>query len=65
MKLKAMKNTHKNGVLKKKRNGKPKGQTLKNLSYKLDCHDKLQLFSSTFTIIVSRVNEGIICISNP
>jgi len=37
-----------------------KGQTMKNPSkFKLDCPNKLQMFSSTFTIVVSRVNEVI------
>jgi len=43
-----MKNTHKNGVSKKKR--MKKGQTMNNPSnFKLDCPNKLQMFSSTFT----------------
>jgi len=43
-----MKNTHKNGVYKKKR--MKKGQTMKNPgNFKLDCPNKLQIFSSTFT----------------
>jgi len=50
-----MNNTHKNGVFKKKNRMKSKGQTMKNLSnFKLDCPNKLQIFSSTFTIVVSK-----------
>jgi len=39
---------------------KSKGQTMKNLSnFKLDCPNMLQIFSSTFIIVVSKGEWGI------